>query len=503
MKDHSPDNTRAATGIAGLDEILGGGFPRRRMYLVSGDPGAGKTTLALQFLLEGRQRGEAGVYVALSETDEELRDVARSHGWELDEITICDLAASEESLRADSQYTLFHPAEVELSETTRQVLETVERVQPQRIVFDSLSEMRLLARDPLRYRRQILALKQYFTTRPCTVLLLDYDSTPSGDRQLESLCHGVIHLDQLAPEYGGARRRLRVQKLRGIRFRSGYHDFTIETGGLAVYPRLVAAEHHAQFDRQDYSSGVPKLDQMLGGGLTRGTSTLILGPAGVGKSTLAAQYAVAAVQRGHRTAFYVFDEVPDTFAIRGEGLGMQIGDHLASGAMLVRQVDPAELSPGEFAHRVGEAVQRDGVQVVVIDSLNGYQNAMPEERFLNAHLHELLAYLNQQGVVTILIMAQHGILGGGVQSPVELSYLADTVILLRYFEAAGEVRKAISVVKKRTGPHEPTIRELSMNRSGIRVGRELREFQGVLTGQLVYTGGEVPRRGEPDGGTQR
>jgi circadian clock protein KaiC len=480
---------RAGTGVAGLDDILGGGFPRRRLYLIAGDPGAGKTTLALQFLLEGARNGEPGLYVALSETEEELRDVASSHGWSLDGITICDLAASEESLKAESQYTLFHPAEVELSETTRAVLDIVERVQPRRVAFDSLSEMRLLARDPLRYRRQILALKAYFTARPSTVLLLDYESAGMGDRQVESLAHGVLKLEQLAPEYGGQRRRLRVQKIRGIRFRDGYHDFSIVTGGLVVYPRLVAAEHQEPFRRETVSSGIAELDALLGGGLDRGTSTLFMGPAGVGKSTVAAQYAIAALNRGEKAAFYVFDEVPDTLAVRGEGLGMGIREHLRSGRLRVQQVNTAELSPGEFAQQVRRAVEHDGIGFVILDSLNGYQNAMPEEHFLSAHMHELLAYLNQRGVVTLLVMAQHGVLGQDISSPIDISYLADTVVLLRYFEHAGQVRKAISVVKKRTGNHEKSIRELDMGSAGIHVGEPLHEFQGVLTGNIRYLGG--------------
>jgi circadian clock protein KaiC len=479
---------RALSGIAGLDDILGGGFPRKRMYLIEGDPGAGKTTLALQFLIEGARAGEPTVYIILSETEEELRAVARSHGWSLEGITICDLQASEESLRVESQYTLFHPAEVELSDTTKVVLDAVQSVKPRRVVFDSLSEMRLLARDPLRYRRQILALKAYFTARDCTVLLLDYESGESGDRQLESLCHGVISLQSSSPDYGGQRRRLRVQKLRGVAFRHGHHDYTIETGGLRVYPRLVASEHHRSFRNDPIPSGIAELDQLLGGGLDRGTSALFLGPAGVGKSTLAAQYIMAALNNGERASAYIFDEVPNTFVVRGEGLGMTLQRYQESGALRLRQVDPAELSPGAFAQSVRDDVEIRKTSIIVIDSLNGYRAAMPNELHLSAHLHEMLAYLNQQGVLTILVVSQFGILGEGVSSPIELSYLADTVILLRYFEARGEIRKALSVVKKRTGMHERTVRELDMQPDGIRVGKQLHEFQGVLTGQLTYTG---------------
>ncbi|HVS00760.1 MAG TPA: ATPase domain-containing protein [Thermoanaerobaculia bacterium] len=477
---------RAATGIRGLDDILGGGFPRNRMYLVEGEPGAGKTTLALQFLLEGAKRGESGVYATLSETEDELRDVARSHGWSLDGVEICDLQTSEESLQADSQYTLFHPSEVELSETTRSVLEVVERVNPARVVFDSLSEMRLLARDSLRYRRQVLSLKQYFTQRHCTVLLLDYDSTASGDFQLQSLTHGVLALEQLAPEYGGQRRRLRAKKIRGIKFRDGYHDFSITTGGLVVYPRLVAAEHHQPFERQTVPSGLPELDKLLGGGLDRGTSTMLLGPSGVGKTVIVTQYVKTAADRGETVAVYLFDESPDTWRIRAEGLGLDVGGHLESGRISLRQVDPAELAPGEFAQAVRQTVEQ-GCRMVVIDSLNGYRHAMPEERFLTLHLHELLSYLNQQGVITFMVLAQHGLVGSELESAIELTYLSDNIILLRYFEAFGSVRQAISVVKKRTGNHERTVRELRLG-PGIQVGETLQEFQGVLSGRQLILG---------------
>jgi circadian clock protein KaiC len=482
---------RASTGILGLDEVLGGGLPHNRMYMIEGDPGAGKTTLAMQFLLEGVRRGETGVYATLSETEEELRDVAHSHGWNLDGITICDLQTAEESLKADSQYTLFHPSEIELSETTRTVLEAVEAIKPRRVIFDSLSEIRMLARDSLRYRRQVLALKHYFTGRQGTVLLLDYRTLPGTEFQLQSLTHGVITLEHLAPEYGGQRRRLKVQKVRGIRFHDGYHDFNIEHGGLVVYPRLVAAGRGKEYSREPISSGVPALDALVGGGLERGTSTMLLGPSGVGKSTLSMQYALAAADRGERVAIYNFDETLENWLLRAETLEMRFTEHLASGRLILRQVDPAQMSPGEFARQVCDAVA-EGVRMVVLDSLNGYKNAMPEERFLTLHLHEMLAYLAQQGAITLMLMAQSGIVGQGLESPVDLSYLADNVVLLRYFEAFGEVRHAISVVKKRTGAHEKSVRELRIGPPGFRVGRQLREFQGVLTGQPVYTGENDP-----------
>jgi circadian clock protein KaiC len=489
---------RASTGVAGLDQIIGGGFPQHRMYLVEGDPGAGKTTLALQFLLAGLQAGEAGVYATLSETEEELRDVARSHGWSLDGITICELQTAEESLKADSQYTLFHPSEVELSETTRAVLDTVERVRPARVVFDSLSEMRLLARDSLRYRRQILALKHYFTGQCCTVLLLDYSGASSGDFQLQSLTHGVVGLEQLAPGYGGQRRRLRVQKVRGISFLDGYHDYEIRTGGLQVFPRLVAGSHVVREETPPLASGLPELDALLGGAVDRGSSLMLLGPSGVGKSTLSAQYVSSALAQGERAAVYSFDENAEIWLGRAERLGLPLHRPLAEGRLAIRRVDPAELSPGEFAADVQAEVDA-GTRIIVIDSLNGYQHAMPEEHFLELHLHELLSYLNQRGVLTILILAQAGIVGEALHSPMDLSYLADTVVLLRFFEAFGEVRQAISVVKRRTGSHERSVRELRLSSDGIRVGRELREFQGVLTGRLEYLGGKEPltRNGHP------
>ena len=482
---------RASTGIEGLDYVLGGGFPRNRMYLVKGDPGAGKTTLALQFLRAGAMAGERGLYATLSETEEELRDVAYSHGWDLDGITICDLQASEESLKADSQYTLFHPSEVELSDTTRTVLDLVERVEPRRVVFDSLSEMRLLARDSLRYRRQILALKHYLTGRQCTVLLLDY-GTQTGDFQLESLAHGVMELEQLPPGYGGPRRRLKVHKVRGIPFKGGYHDYVIETGGVVVHPRLVAAAHPGRFRSASVSSGIEELDLMLGGGADRGSSLMLLGPSGVGKSTICAQYAAAAARRGDRSLIYNFDESTDSWVGRADSLGMGLGAHVASGLVSVRQVNPAELTPGEIAGQLRREVEAGGVGLVVIDSLNGYLGAMAEERHLILHAHELLSFLGQHGVLTVMVMSQYGLLGEGLAAPVELSYLADTVVLMRFFEAFGEVRRAISTVKRRWGSHEHSIRELRIDPDGIRVGRQLREFQGVLTGRLEYTGGAGP-----------
>ncbi|HEY0171743.1 MAG TPA: ATPase domain-containing protein [Pyrinomonadaceae bacterium] len=480
--------SRLGTGGAGLDKILEGGFPANRLYLIEGDPGTGKTTLGLQFLLEGARRGEPVLYVTLSETKEELTAVARAHGWSLEGVTVHELVPPEESLKAESQYTIFHPSEVELGETTRAVIEEVERVQPRRVVFDSLSEMRLLARDPLRYRRQILALKQYFSGRRTTVLLLDDRTSADADLQVQSIAHGVVMLEQLELDYGAERRRLRVSKLRGSRFLGGFHDFAIRTGGVVVFPRLVATGRGVEFEPGVAASGVTEIDALLGGGLDRGTATLVLGPAGCGKSSLAAHFAAAAAGRGEQAAAFIFDENVNTYLNRAAGLGTDLRTEVESGRLKVQPVNPAELSPGEFAHAVCASVE-GGARLVIIDSLNGYLQAMPDERFLTAQMHELLTYLNQQGVVTILVMAQHGFMGAGMSSPVDVSYLADTVVLLRYFEAAGAIRRAISVVKKRTGRHEDTIREMRLSASrGVEVGEPLTAFRGVLTGVPVFTG---------------
>ena len=492
------DQPLVATGIEGLDTILGGGFTADRMYLIEGDPGSGKTTLALRFLLEGVRLGEPVLYVTLSETKRELHGVARSHGWSLAGINMLELIASEDSLTPDEQLTMFHPSEVELSETTRAVLSEVERTKPRRVVFDSLSEMRLLAQNPLRYRRQILALKQFFIGRHCTVLLLDDRTSEAGDLQLQSIAHGVLSLEQLAPEYGAERRRLRVIKMRGMRYRGGHHDFTIVPGGLNVFPRLVAADHHQIYSRSAIESGVPALDALLGGGLDRGTSTLLMGPAGSGKTTLATQYAVAAAQRGERAAIFTFDETLATLIVRSESVNLPVREQIAAGRLMIQQIDPAELSPGEFVCVVQQAVEQpdgDGARIVVIDSLNGYLNAMPEEQFLTIQLHELLTYLAQQGVVTILIVAQHGLVGSSMSAPVDASYLADSVVMLRYFEAAGRVKKAISVMKKRSGPHEDAIREIRMSPDGIHVGEALEQFQGILTGVPSLVGHSGPTSG--------
>jgi circadian clock protein KaiC len=481
-----------ATGVPGLDDILRGGFPPECVYLVSGSPGTGKTTLALQFLLDGVRRGESCLYITLSETRREIENVAHSHGWDLTGLHICELIPREGNLSTDAQLTVFNPSEFELGETTEAMIAEVDRHSPKRVVLDSLSELRLVAQNALRYRRQILALKQYFAGRDCTVLMLDDCTGTSADDQLESIAHGVINLEHLANQYGAERRRLRVVKLRGVAFRGGYHDFAIRRGGLDVFPRLIAAEHHIEFEERDLSSGIESLDALLCGGIPAGTSTLMLGPAGTGKSTISTQFAVAAARRGERAVMFVFDENIGTFRSRSRKLDIGAEEAMATGLLTVQQIDPAELSTGEFSAIVRRAVEGiDGgngpARVVVVDSLNGYLNAMPEEKFLTAQLHELLAYLGQHGVMTIMTVTQTGMVGVG-HSPVDTTYLADNVLLYRFFEARGEVRRAISVVKKRSGKHELTIRELDITEAGVLIGEPLADFQGVLTGVPTFVG---------------
>jgi len=485
MTHPSRDPVRAATGVAGLDNVLQGGLIADRLYLVDGNPGAGKTTLALQFLLEGLRRGERTLYVTLSETADELRDGAASHGWSLDGIDIVELHGDEADVDIDNELTIFHPAELELSQTTRQVLEAVHKHAPKRMVFDSLSELRLLAQSSLRYRRQILALKQFFAPRACTTLFLDDRTSEGSDLQLQSIAHGVISLEHHAPVYGRALRQLRVVKFRGSDFRTGYHHLRLTKGGLEVYPRLTASEHGEDFEVRQLASGVNALDRLLGGGVDIGTSTLVVGPAGSGKSTIALQYAIAAAQRGDHAVVFTFDESRQSILARLRGMGMSVD---AKGAdVAIRQVDPAEISPGEFAHMVRHAIENERARVVVIDSLNGYVNAMIDGHYLTAQLHELLSFAGNHGVSTFLIAAQSGLFAGQMGAPGDASYLADTVIHTRYFEHAGQVRKAVSVLKKRSGAHEDTIRELHFDGRGVQLSEPLRQFRGILTGVPVET----------------
>ena len=487
----SSTGTRISSGNSGLDDILGGGLDADRMYLYEGKPGTGKTTLALEFLLEGARNGEKALYISLSETEAELKLVASRHGWDLKGVEIFELVPPETTLDPTHELTVLHPVEVELGETTKLILDRVAELNPSRVVIDSLSELRLLAQSSLRYRRQVLALKHFFASRSCTVVLLDDMSSAQDDLQLHSISHGVVLLEQLAIEYGAERRRLRVIKMRGMAFRGGFHDMKIRKGGLDIFPRLVAAEHHTAFVGEFTPSGNAELDKLLGGGLERGTNALLIGSAGVGKSSLALSYAISAAKRGERAAFFAFDEGRGTLEARARTLGMELQPALDSGLILLQQIDPAEMSPGEFAAIVRRRVDEDGVRVVVIDSLNGYLNAMPDGRFLILQMHELLTYLGQQGILTILILAQHGLVGPA-DTPLDISYLSDAVLMLRFFEYAGTVRRALSVVKKRSGHHEHTIREFQLSGSGLLLGPPLRDFHGVFSGTPSYTGGDEP-----------
>ncbi|HYG75276.1 MAG TPA: ATPase domain-containing protein [Planctomycetota bacterium] len=477
---------KCSTGIHGLDDILGGGLRRNRMYLLEGSPGAGKTTTALQLLQEGVRRGEKVLYVTLSETKGELEEVARSHGWNLEKLDIVDLSAVESISKTEN--TLFHPSEVELNNLARLLLDKMHQVRPSLMVLDSLSEMRMMAQSPLRYRRQILSFKQQFSAANCTVLLLDDKISLTDDNQVQSIVHGIITLTSAPMRYGVLRRYLTVTKLRGVRYREGNHDYVIQTGGLRVFPRLVASEHISKFSKQPQSSGNDELDKLLGGGFDSGTSNLLMGPAGSGKSTIASMFAFAAAERGDHVLYYAFDENAATLLQRTIEMGISFEPHVQSGRIRVEQIDPAEIAPGELAHRILSSVEVDKTRVVILDSLNGYVTAMPDEDYLTLHLHELTSYLSHKGAMTIMVMAQHGLVASNMSAPVDVSYLADTVVLLRFFEALGAVRKAISVIKKRSGSHETTIRELKMTEKGIVLGQPLTEFEGVLSGTPKFKG---------------
>ncbi|KQP52176.1 MULTISPECIES: ATPase domain-containing protein [unclassified Methylobacterium] len=483
----APDAQPIPTGVPGLDVILAGGYAAQRAHLIEGRPGGGKTTLGLQFLLDGAARGETCLYITLSESRRELMSVSERHGWSLEGIEIYELVPPELSLDSKLQQSLVHSSDLELGETVRMALSEMERVKPSRVVFDSLSEIRLLSQGSLRYRRQVLALKSYFLLNDITALMLDDLSAEHDDLNLHSISHAVIRLEQLTPAYGAPRRRVHVIKMRGTEYQGGYHDFAIRKGGILVHPRLIASDHPSSFEAGSVESGVAELDRVLGGGLDRGTTSLIVGPSGAGKSTLAMSYLVAALRRGERGLIISFDETRGILLRRARSVGMPLADFIEAGSLQIEQIDPADVSPGDFAGRIRDAVEHDAARIVIIDSLTGYMTAMAGQPFLVMQMHELVTYLNQQGVVTILILAQHGMVGK-MESPVDLTYVSDTVVMLRFFEAAGRVRRALSVLKKRTGPHEDTIREFKIDASGLRVGEPLRKFRGVLTGVPTYDG---------------
>jgi circadian clock protein KaiC len=482
IEQKAPEITRCSSGCAGLDDVLGGGLPVGHFYLIEGEPGTGKTTLALQFMAEGLRHGEKVLYVTLSESRNELLMVARVHGLGLDGSAILEVRPSEQDLKPEGQYTVFHPAEVELNDRVQTIMAEVDRQKPSRLVIDALSELRMLAKDPLRYRRQVLSLKEY-APQNCTVLLLDDRSSRYADLELHSIVHGVVSMGRVTREYGKTMRRIEVSKLRGCAFREGFHDYLIRSGGVVVFPRLVAAEYSEEnTDSSSAVSGIPELDTLVGGGLGRGTSTLLIGPAGCGKTTIALRWLTTAAERGENSVAFIFEETVSTLLGRAKGLGMDLDPNLKSGRLQIEHLDPAEVSPGEFVDMVRRCVEKDKVRAVLIDSLNGFLQAMPGEQFLALHLHELLTYLNNRGMLTLMVLAQMGLVGSAMQTPIDVSYLADNILILRYFEAMGEIRQAISMMKKRSGGHERSIRELRLGPGNIKVGNPLSDFQGILSG---------------------
>tara|TARA_R110002049_G_scaffold4601_5_gene32189 strand:+ start:266201 stop:267727 length:1527 start_codon:yes stop_codon:yes gene_type:complete len=503
--DHHASDRRISTGIETLDEILHGGLFADRLYLIEGTPGTGKTTMAMQFLIEGREKGETGLYVTLSETKHELESIASSHGWTIEGIHIHELVDPTDSIESQAQYTMFEPSEIELGNTIEAVLEKVKKINPSRVVFDSLSEMRLLSQGALRYRRQILALKQFFVGRGCTTLLLDDYAADSDDQQLQSIAHGVIRVEQLVNDYGTERRRMRIVKHRGSDFIGGSHDVRLVRGGMQVFPRSTAAGTAKPRTNEQIVSGKQHLDELLGGGLMKGTSALLLGPAGVGKSTIATQFAFATAQRGERAVFFEFEESDQALMTRSRGLGMDLQPYIDDGLIEIHHLVPGEITPSEFGSMVRNVIKPDHrgrkVSVVAIDSLNGYLNSMPHEKFLMIQMHDILTVLGNEGILTLLVVAQHGMLGTSMGAPIDTSYLADAVILFRYFEAGGEIRQAISVVKKRTSGHERTIREFSLSSDGVHIGKPLRDFRGILAGTPEFLGDNkrlIDNRAEDD-----
>jgi circadian clock protein KaiC len=475
----------AGTGIDGLDQVLGGGFPRGQSYLIRGDSGAGKTTLSLQFLIEGARNGEKVLYLGTSETEQEIRRIARSHGWSLEGVALHHHRLSQ----LGNDQTMLHPAEVELPQTIESFLSVVDEIAPSRVVIDSLVEIRVRARVELWYRRQLAILKEHFADTSCTLPLVEMPhETPST---LDSVVSGVIELEMIAPLYGPIRRRLRVNKIRGHEFATGYHDYRIRKGGVEIFPRLTAAEHRQRIGHEQIGTGVAEVDAMFMGGVVRGTTTLLLGPSGTGKSLMATQFVIAAAERGERSTFYAFDERVQTLFQRAEGVGLPLRHHVEQGTIQVRQVDPAELTSGEFSHEVKRLVEGEQIRMVVVDSLNGYAYAMPEERLLSVHLHELSSYLNQQAVTAIFTMTQHGLIAGNTEQPFDVSYISDAVMLFHHFEFAGQIHKAVSVHKNRSGPHETSIRELRIGSDGVQVGEPLRQFQGILSGRPTFIGEQL------------